>query len=332
MVLGRVLVYHQMISTLLLSFRIVYLKKVRTFFIVYLNYNKSKSNFQIRVKERQMKTILITGGTSGIGNGLAMNYLGNGDRVIVVGSSSAKGEKFYEEARKLGAQDRAIYLKADLSLVIENQRIIKEIRSKFSSLDALILCAQYQKNRTTIIKTEEGFEFSFGLYYLSRYILSYGLKECLENSSTPVIVNVCAPGMKGEVNWGDLQSEKNYNSIKAIMHGSRLNDLLGVSFAANNIGTKIKYILFNPGAVQTSGAMEAYEQPVIKSIIKVIYKIIGKSVEKAILPINKLLEKPPVESLSAFKQRKEVNLNMETFDKDNAQKLYIVTKGLIKNL
>lgn len=278
-----------------------------------------------------MKTILITGGTSGIGKGIAMNYLKNGDRVIVVGSSTAKGEAFYEEAIKLEAQERAIYLKADLSLVKENRRIIEEVKSNFFSLDALILCAQYQKKRTKAIKTEEGFEFSFELYYLSRFILSYGLKDYLENALEPVIINVCAPGMKGIVNWDDLQSEKNYSSIKAIMHGSRLNDLLGVSFAANNIGTKIKYILFNPGAVQTSGAMEAYDQPVMKSMIKVLYKLIGRPVEKAILPINKLLENPPIESLSAYKQNKEVSLSMETFDKDNAQKLYKVTKGLIKN-
>ncbi len=278
-----------------------------------------------------MKTILITGGTSGIGKGIAMHYLKNGHRVIVAGSSIAKGEVFYEEAGKLGARERAIYIKADLSLVKENRRLIEEVRSKFSSLDALILCAQYQKKRKAAVKTEEGFEFSFGLYYLSRYILSYGLRDCLENSSEPVIINVCAPGMKGTVNWDDLQAEKNYNSIKAIMHGSRLNDLLGVSFAENNNGTKIKYILFNPGAVQTGGAMEAFEQPVLRAATKMLYKIIGKPVEKAIEPIIKLLENPPSAPLVAFIQTKEVSLAMGAFDKDNAKKLYIITQGLLQN-
>ena len=64
---------------------------------------------------KSMKTILITGGTSGIGKGLAINYLKNGHRVIVVGSSNAKWEAFYEEAKKLEVQERAIFLKADLS-------------------------------------------------------------------------------------------------------------------------------------------------------------------------------------------------------------------------
>lgn len=279
-----------------------------------------------------MRTFIITGGTSGIGKGLAMHYLNNGDRVIAIGSSVVKGELFYEEAKKAGAQDRAIYIQADLSLVKENYRVIEEIKSRFTSIDALVLCAQYQKNTKLIIKTNENFVFSFGLYYLSRYILSYGLKVCLENATKPVILNVCAPGMKGTVNWEDLQSEKNYSNIKSIMHGSRLNDLLGVSFATNNKETKIRYILFNPGAVQTNGTMEAFEQPIMRALTKLLYKLIGSSVEKAIQPIIRLLESPPAAALSAYMKNQEVSLTMETFNNNNAQNLNKITEEYVKQI
>lgn len=277
-----------------------------------------------------MKTILITGGTDGMGKGIAMHFLKKGDRVIVVGSSSAKGDIFYNEARQLGAEGRAIFLQANLSLVKENQRIIEEVKSRFHSLDMLVLCAVSLKFRETYSETQEGFELTFGLYYLSRYILSYGLKECLKKSDNPVIVNVCAPGMKGYINWDDLQNKNNFDSNKVQFHGSRLNDLLGVAFAQNdNIG-KIKYVLFNPWAVQTSGVMDIYEKPMMKMMMKLMYKIIGKPVEKAIVPIIDLLENPPKPSLSAFKQRQEVSLAMETFDQENAQRLFNITVELVK--
>lgn len=278
-----------------------------------------------------MKTILVTGGTNGIGKGIAMDFLKKGDRVIVVGSSFTKGETFYNEAKQLGAEDRAIFLPADLSLVKENQRIMEEIKSRFHSLDIIVLCAQSQKYSATYSETKEGFEFTFGLYYLSRYILSFGLKGCLEKAENPVILNVCAPGMKGKVNWKDVQHQNGYNSIKAILHGSMLNDLLGVAFAENYKESKIKYILYNPSAVQTTGAMEAYEQPVMKLMIKLLYKIVGKPVKEAIKPIIHLLENPPAPSLSAFMGQKEVSLKMVTFDKNNAQRLFDLTKGLVAN-
>ncbi len=246
-----------------------------------------------------------------------------------MGSSPEKGENFYNEAKQLGAEKRAIFLQANLSLVEENRRIVEEVKSKFQSLDMVVFCAASQKYRETSLETEEGFEFTFALYYLSRYVLSYGLKELLEKAENPVILNVCAPGMKGTVTWDDIQYKNNFNSQKAMFHGSRLNDLLGVAFAQSDTKGKLKYILFNPWAVQTEGAFDAYKNPMMKSIVKIIYKITGKPVEEAIKPIIKLLENPKA-SLSAFKQEKEVSLTMKTFDKENAQKLFNITVQLLK--
>lgn len=217
-----------------------------------------------------------------------------------------------------------------MSLVKENKRIVEEVKSRFNALDKIVLCANTHKTRKEYTETEEGFEFGFGLAYLSRFVLSYGLKEMLENGSNPVIVNVCAPGMNGTVNMDDIQNKSNYNGAKVKYHGSRLNDLLGVAFALNDHNGKIKYILFNPWAVQTSGTFDAIENSFNRNITKLIYKIIGKPVEDAIVPIINLLENPPEPSLTAYIQRKEVSLTMKTFDTENAQKPYNKTIQLLK--
>ncbi|MDZ5610499.1 hypothetical protein U2I54_26680 [Bacillus pseudomycoides] len=200
------------------------------------------------------------------------------------------------------------------------------------SLDMVVFCAASQKFRETYLETEEGFEFTFALYYLSRQILGYGLKDLLEETENPVILNVCAPGMKGKIDFDDIQNKNNYNSMKTMFHGSRLNDLLGVAFDQNNTHRKIKYVLYNPWAVQTTGAFEAYKNPMIKNVMKLIYKITGKPVEEAIKPIIRFLEHPPKISLSAYKLEKEVSPEMETFDKRNAQKLHEITEKMLKGL
>ncbi|GAC42355.1 SDR family NAD(P)-dependent oxidoreductase [Paenibacillus popilliae] len=97
-----------------------------------------------------MKTILVTGGTDGIGKGVAIHFLKKGDRVIVVGSSTAKGNLFLNEARQLGAEERAIFLHPNLSLVKENKRIIEEIKSRFDSLDRFVFCATNHKQRKEV--------------------------------------------------------------------------------------------------------------------------------------------------------------------------------------
>lgn len=110
-----------------------------------------------------MKTFVISGGTSGIGEALAHTYLKRGDSVVAIGPNPDKGEKFIASADGLDAGSRALYTKADLSLVSENERVLDEIRRKFPVVDALVLCARYFRSHWQV--TSEGFEHNFALYY-----------------------------------------------------------------------------------------------------------------------------------------------------------------------
>lgn len=272
-----------------------------------------------------MKNVLITGGTDGIGKGIALDYFRKGHRVFVIGSSSAKGETLYNEAERIKGEGKITFMQADLSLIHENERIIKKLNSEIDMLDHVILCATSYKSQKSLFTTEEGYEFNFALSYLSRFILSYGLTHLLERSSEPIILNVCAPGMKGKVNFDDVQ----HPTTRILFHNSRLNDLLGVSFEQRNKGSRIKYILYNPWAVQTTGWYEAIENPIKKKVMKFVYGIVGKSVEEGVKPIIYLLEHPPKDYLTAFKLEKRVHLTMETFDPAKAERLHKITEQLL---
>jgi len=272
-----------------------------------------------------MKTILITGGASGLGKGIALNMLKKGNRVIVLGSSPANGEIFYKEAKQLGAKERALFMQADLTLVTENERVVEHIKEQFTTIDVLIFCAT--KHNRIYTETKEGFESSFALDYLSRFILSYGLKEILETSSEPMILNVGGTGMNGNVDWDDLQHKEHYEPQKVMMHGSRLNDLSGVEFAKRDTSKKIKYILYNPWAVQTSGMKNFYKSPFMWQL----YKWIGKSVDKAADIVSELLEHPPKSQLSAYRERKILSMEKKTYEKSNADRLYDMTVRLLKD-
>ncbi len=275
--------------------------------------------------DRDMKTILITGGTNGLGRGLATHYLKTGERVIAIGSSVNNGKIFLDEANEIGAEERAVFIQANLNLVSETKRIIEEVKNQFPVLDTLIFCAT--KHNNEYIETSEGFESSFALDYLSRFNLSYGLKESLEKADSPIILNICGSGMNGDVNWEDLQHKKQFEPMKVMMHGSRLNDLLGVGFAEKNPNSKIKYILYNPMAVKTPGMANTGS-----FMMKLMFKLIAKPVDKAIVPIIDLLSNPPAQPITSFTQRKENSLTKETFDKTNSLRLYQVTSDLLNRI
>lgn len=269
-----------------------------------------------------MKSTLITGGANGIGRGIALELLKQGQKVIVV--SSSNGEGFINKTKELNVRNRAIYIQADLSLISENNRVLEEVKKHTDSLDTVIFCAA--RHNLEYIETKEGIESSFSLDYLSRFILSYGLKELLENAPSPIILNLCGTGLNGEVNWEDMQHQTTFKPMKVMMHGSRLNELSAVAFTQNDKSTNIKYILYNPSAVKTDGMKNFYKNPILRKLTG----LMSKSIEEATENIIDLLDNPPSDLLSAFNQKKKISLNKPTFDKSKATRLFNETTKLLE--
>jgi NAD(P)-dependent dehydrogenase (short-subunit alcohol dehydrogenase family) len=271
-----------------------------------------------------MEQILITGGTDGIGKGLAMMYADRGAVVYVVGHSKEKGDAL--ESYK--AQGSIRFIQADLSLVSENIRVAEYMKSQTDHLDKLILCAASLRAQSEYRETAEDVEFTFALYYLSRYVLSYALSSLLTASHDPIVINVAAPGMKTKLYADDFQMKNNYNGQQAQFHGSRLNDLLGVSFS-EKFGESIKYMLFNPMAARTPGAAKMSRNSLI---MKAYYRLFGKDVEELTEIINEDASSLTKGGLSAFKLKKPVNLSMGTFHPVNAAKLNDYSVSLLKSM
>lgn len=258
-----------------------------------------------------MKTILITGGTRGIGEGLAKHYLANGDKVVII-------------SRSKGALPHAIYLQADLSLASENYRVAQIINTKYGRIDGLILCSVDQAYRKNPLMTKESFEVTFALQYLSRYILSHQIT--LNNNA--FILNIATPGMKGTVNFKNLQCLKKFSSLKANVNGNRLNDLLGASFTDSDI----TYVLYNPMSVRTAGARSVFSNPFMKIVLKLWHLVNGKDVDTVVSNIIRILKETPANQFTAYKTLNKVNLAMSTFNLTQAKELQQETNKLLENI
>ncbi|MFI0234557.1 SDR family NAD(P)-dependent oxidoreductase [Streptomyces sp. NPDC017086] len=273
-----------------------------------------------------MKTVVITGGNDGIGRGLVHARLERGDRVVVVGSNADKGQRFLAEAEKRGVGEGAHFVAADLSLVSESRRVVGQLTESFGALDALVLCARFF--RSARAETAEGYESTFALEYLSRYVLSHGLTGVLEKSESPVIVNVSGPGVpKPPIRWDDPHFRAGYDGLTAQRHAGMANDLLGVAYAARNGSGRTRYVLVNPGSTATSFAGE-YD-PVTKYQVEAIRRM-GKPVKQAVAPISEVIDAPPAEPLSAFVEGRRIGVDdPQLFDHEAAARLAEFTEQLL---
>lgn len=269
------------------------------------------------------RTILISGGTDGMGRAIALERLTRGDRVVAIGSNPAKGEQL---AAAAGADaDRLHFLRADLSSVTEVERVVGEIGATYDAVDALLLFA----NRTsrTRVQTAEGFERTFALYYLSRYLLSHRLVPLLARAARPVIVNIAGVGVqKGAVQWDDPHLTRGYSVVGAQLQAARANDLLGVSFAEEH-GDKIKVVLYHPGFTK-SGDLSPLGF-LTRTAIRSLAAVAARPVRESVRPLHDFIDNPPAEPLTAVDRGRTLDLSLPSLDPGNARRLAQLTADLL---
>ena len=83
----------------------------------------------------QGKVALITGGTKGIGYGIAQALLAQGLRVAITGRSQ---ESAAQAAKELGNNDEVLAIASDVTLLESQEKAVAQVLEKWGQLDILI--------------------------------------------------------------------------------------------------------------------------------------------------------------------------------------------------
>ncbi|WP_024803417.1 SDR family NAD(P)-dependent oxidoreductase [Nocardia sp. BMG51109] len=273
-----------------------------------------------------MKTVVISGGTDGMGRALALTYLRRGDRVVAVGTDAGKGRSLRETARELGAESRIEFIRADLSLIAENRRVLDRIIESYPVVDVLVLAARYYRARRYV--TAEGLEATFALFYLSRYLLGHGLADLLDRAESPVLLDLAGPGGElSRIRWDDLQFARAYHPDEVMAQCGKLSDLLGAGFARHHPGSRVRYVLLHPGLTATgfTGEYDAASAEVVAGM-----RARAQPIDAALPRLLRHLDHPPAAPLSAFMQDTPVDVHGEPFDPEAADRLSAITAELLR--
>jgi short chain dehydrogenase len=170
--------------------------------------------------------ILVTGGTNGMGKGVAKVMAGIDNQiheVILLCRSEELGEATIKEFESSTNNTKISIVICDLTKLTDVRNAIKEIQSKHKFLDCIFINAGlgYAAKR---VETEEGMDSHFQVNYLSQFMLTLNLLNLLENSVNGgrVIFNVTRGG---KIFWDDIQMKKNWsyeNGIHQAMIAKRM--------------------------------------------------------------------------------------------------------------
>jgi NAD(P)-dependent dehydrogenase (short-subunit alcohol dehydrogenase family) len=196
------------------------------------------------------KTVVITGGTSGIGEVAAEILAKKGARIVLVARETTRGEATLARLRNSAPGiAHSIYF-ADLTRLAEMKRVAAQIAEQEQRIDVLINNAGALFARRRL--TQDGLEFTFALNHMAYFVLTKGLRERLLASRPARIINTAsAAHQDATLDFDDLQSAKNYRALKAYSRSKLCNILFTRELARRLHGTGVTANCLHPGFVAT---------------------------------------------------------------------------------
>lgn len=189
---------------------------------------------------------VITGGTDGIGKETALRLAALGAELILVGRNPEKGQQAVAQIQAAYPSSRIHYWSFDLSLMQSVNQLAQRIRTQVPRLDMLIHSAGVMLPKRRL--TTEGLETVFAVQYLARFQLTNALLGHFGPQQR--IVSVSAGGtIPLHLDFNNLNGERFYNGVFALIHESVANDLFGLRFIDQH--PEICFYNYGPFYVQT---------------------------------------------------------------------------------
>ncbi|HTU17143.1 MAG TPA: SDR family oxidoreductase [Gemmataceae bacterium] len=185
------------------------------------------------------KTVLVTGGGSGIGLAAARLLLEEGARVAIIGRNE---EKLRRAADELKAGERLMYHAADVAVVGQVEALVQEATRRLGRIDILVNNAGLNiKERTFRELTPENWHLLLGANLHGAYYCMRAVLPQMRERRDGLIININSISGKRSNPLGGLA----YNAAKFGLRG------LAMGLAAEEKDNGIRVCNIYPGEVNT---------------------------------------------------------------------------------
>lgn len=200
------------------------------------------------------KTVLVTGGTGGIGRATAVGLATMGAHVAITGRDRERAEDAAREIRAAGCGQVDVFV-ADMSSQAEVRRLAAEILQGLPQVDVLVNNVGGFWNTRHV--TTDGLERTFALNHLAPFLLTNLLLDRLTRSAPARVVTVASNAQTlGRINFGNLQGESSYSGSTAYNQSKLANVIFTHELARRLRDTGVTANALHPGVVHTSFGAE----------------------------------------------------------------------------
>lgn len=232
-----------------------------------------------------MKTIVITGATSGIGYEVAKLCLENNYRVIGIGRNQERSRSAVEKLSQINPN--VYFLIANLAEKYEVLRVAQEIKDILDrdcdgELYGLI-------NNVGCVKSwyatnQNGYELQFATNHLASFLLTHELLPYLIKAKGRILMTASKSHKMTKIRWHDLMFEKHYRPLMAYKQSKLCNLLFAYALNEGYSDQGIRAYGVDPGLVNTEiGGKET------GALVKIVWNIRKKAGVTADVPAKTYL-------------------------------------------
>ena len=284
----------------------------------------------------QNKTILITGGTGGIGKQTALALAKLGAHIIVTGRNQANGQTTVNELKQLSDNPNIDLVLTDLSLQADVRNLAQQVKQKFNRLDILINNAGTAEPQRRL--TVDRIETDFAVNVLTPFLLTHLLMDCLQASSAARVITLSGGEHPSKIDLDNLQGERSFIGLSTYSHSKLVMMAVMYEFAQRVRDTSVTINVCYPGQASTT-MTQSVTPEMIPGVLRLIYPIFklatradnGESAAKASRASIYLASSPDVQGMNGKylnPQCKQVDWPKPVLDDSVRQQLWSMAEQL----
>ena len=278
------------------------------------------------------KTMIVTGGNSGIGRAAAIALARAGAMVVITARSAVRGADAVADisaASGSSAVELSVFDLADLSSVRSGAADLLE---RCPRIDVLLNNAGLIMSERT--RSADGYEATFAINHLGPFLLTDLLRPRLVESAPARIVNVASTAhnfaRRGMV-FDDLMAERSYKQMEVYGRSKLANILFTTELAERLAGTGVTVNCLHPGTVATGYARDGDANGFLAWGVKVVAPL-SLTPEQGARTSVYLCSSPDVEGVTGtyFVKCKEKTPSANARDRAAAAQLWEVSEHLVE--
>ena len=232
------------------------------------------------------QTIVITGGTSGIGLHSAIGLATTGARMFITGRNQERGEAAVQRIAERTGNTNIRFIQGDLSSLSAIDDLAASLLKHTETVDVLVNNAGYfgSEPRTS----HDGLEMHFAVNVLAPWRLTKVLLPALSAASEARVINVTGGDKPARIDPDNLQAEKGFKGLMTYTHSKSVLESMSLFLAEELEAQGITVNIVFPGRASTT-MTQSLSPKSLPGAMKLMYPFFrlffredgGKSAEKA---------------------------------------------------